>query len=158
MKKLATKKLATKKLAIPLAGLAAGALIAATFLPVGASAQQATLYKNPNCGCCDHYAAALRRNGFEVTVDDTRDLYAVNDEAGIPGQMQSCHVMFVDGYAVSGHIPVEIVQRLLAERPALKAITLPGMPAGSPGMGGAKTEPFTVYGIGADGVTVYAVE
>lgn len=147
-----------KKLAIPLAGLAAGALIAATFLPVGASAQEATLYKNPNCGCCDYYTDALRRNGFEVTVDDTKDLYAINDEAGIPAEMQSCHVMFVDGYAVSGHIPIGTVERLLAERPALKAITLPGMPAGSPGMGGAKSGPFTVYGIGEDGVAVYAVE
>jgi len=29
-------------------------------------------------------------------------------------------------------------------------IALPGMPAGSPGMGGEKSEPFVVYAIGGD--------
>ena len=48
-------------------------------------------------------------------------------------------------------MPVEAIKKLLAERPAIKGITLAGMPEGSPGMYGKKTGPFTIYAIGADG-------
>ena len=43
------------------------------------------------------------------------------------------------------------LKKVLAERPAIKGITLPGMPLGSPGMTGDKTEPFTIHAIGMDG-------
>lgn len=147
-----------RKTIIAIAGLAAAGFAAVMLVPGAAPAQQATLYKNPSCGCCTSYAAHLRRNGFDVTVKETDDLVAINDELGIPGNLQSCHVMFVDGYAVSGHVPIEPVRQLLAERPALRGITLPGMPAGSPGMGGAKAAPFTIYGFGDGARGVYAVE
>ena len=138
---------------------AALALAAALMLAPGAApAQQATLYKSPSCGCCQHYADYLSENGFDVTVRETHDLVSVNREAGVPDDLWSCHVMHVEGYAVSGHIPAEIVRRLLDERPDVRGITLPGMPAGSPGMGGAKQEPFVVYGFDEDGAAVYSAE
>jgi hypothetical protein len=59
---------------------------------------------------------------------------------------------------VSGHVPVSIVKRLLDERPGIKGVTLPSMPLGSPGMGGSKTEPFTIYQVGEGAPQVYAVE
>jgi len=59
---------------------------------------------------------------------------------------------------VDGHVPVEAIKKLLMEKPAIKGITLPGMPEGSPGMYGEKAGPFTVYAIGADGKSsVYLV-
>ena len=64
----------------------------------------------------------------------------------------------IDGYAVSGHVPVTTVNRLLSERPAIKGITLPGMPMGSPGMNGVKREPFTIYTVGESRPSVYATE
>src|SRR3546814_2652481 len=67
--------------------------------------------------------------------------------AGIPDDYQGCHLSQIDGYVVSGHVPVETVNRLLSERPDIAGITLPGMPMGSPGMSGVKTEPFTIYEI-----------
>jgi hypothetical protein len=51
---------------------------------------------------------------------------------------------------VDGHVPVEAINKLLAERPPIKGIALPGMPAGSPGMSGEKVAPFTIYAIGQD--------
>ena len=68
--------------------------------------------------------------------------------------------MFIDGYVIDGHVPVDIVRRLLSERPKIAGITLPGMPAGSPGMSGTKTGPFVVYALPRDGgvPTVYATE
>jgi hypothetical protein len=79
-------------------------------------------------------------------------------EAGIPDDFQGCHLAFIDNYVVSGHVPVGTVNRLLSERPDIKGVTLPGMPMGSPGMSGAKTEAFTIYTVGNDRPSVYAVE
>jgi hypothetical protein len=68
--------------------------------------------------------------------------------------------MFIDGYVIDGHVPVNVVEKLLAEKPAIAGITLPGMPMGSPGMVGAKTEKFVIYAVTKDGKApaVYATE
>lgn len=123
-----------------------------------AQAQEVRIFKTPECGCCEAYADHLRANGFTVTVQPTEDLAAMSREAGIPDDFQGCHLGFVDGYVVSGHVPVSAVNRLLSERPDIDGVTLPGMPAGSPGMGGAKTEPFTIYTFGDERPAIYAVE
>ena len=60
---------------------------------------------------------------------------------------------FLGGYVVSGHVPIEAIDKLLAERPQLKGLALSGMPLGSPGMSGDKAGPFTVYAIGPDSKT-----
>jgi hypothetical protein len=123
-----------------------------------AVAEDVTLYKNPQCGCCEAYAGYLRDNGFTVTVKPTHELVTMSREAGIPDDFQGCHLAFIDNYVVSGHVPVGTVNRLLSERPDIKGVTLPGMPMGSPGMSGAKTEAFTIYTVGNDRPSVYAVE
>jgi hypothetical protein len=109
------------------------------------------LYKNPECGCCDGYADYLRHNGFAVTAKATHDLAEISRKAGIPAELQGCHTSFIGDYVVDGHVPVEAIKKLLAEHPPIKGITLPGMPLGSPGMTGAKAEPFTIFSIGKDG-------
>ncbi|HKY94327.1 MAG TPA: DUF411 domain-containing protein, partial [Kiloniellales bacterium] len=120
----------------------------------------ATLYKNPQCGCCEGYADYLRENGFTVVVMPTHDLSRISSDAGVPTEFQGCHTMFVGDYVVDGHVPVHIVRRLLEEHPSIAGVTLPGMPAGSPGMSGIKVAPFVIYSFGADGgqPEIYAVE
>jgi hypothetical protein len=118
----------------------------------------ATLYKNPQCSCCEGYADYLRENGFEVTVKPTHDLPLMHRQYGVPEPLVGCHTTLVDGYVVEGHVPIGPVLRMLTERPAIKGISLPGMPAGSPGMFGEKTAPFTIYEIGDGPAKVYAVE
>jgi hypothetical protein len=110
-----------------------------------------TLYKNPECSCCEGYVAYLKDNGFAVESKPTNDLAEISRKAGVPEQYQGCHTAFIEGYVVDGHVPVEAIRKLLSERPAIAGITLPGMPMGSPGMGGAKTEPFTIYAVSKDG-------
>lgn len=122
------------------------------------AAQTAILYKNPQCDCCDAYAKVLEYSGIPVTVKATSTLAAIKREHGVPGPLQGCHTLLIDGYVVEGHVPVAQVKRLLSERPAIKGISLPGMPAGSPGMGGEKTEPFTIYEIGDGAPKVFARE
>lgn len=121
-------------------------------------AKKATLYKNPQCGCCREYAKILEQSGFEVEVVDSFDLPSVKREHGVPEALEGCHTTLVDGYVIEGHVPVDVVQRLLREKPAIKGISLPGMPAGSPGMMGEKTAPLTVYEISDEPNKVYATE
>ena len=120
--------------------------------------KKATLYKNPECGCCAEYAKYLGQNGFDVQVVETFDLPSVKREHSVPAALEGCHTTLVDGYVIEGHVPVDIVQRLLREKPAIKGISLPGMPAGSPGMMGEKTAPLTVYEISDEKNKVYATE
>ncbi|AGA08458.1 CopG family transcriptional regulator [Sinorhizobium meliloti] len=128
--------------------------------PAIAEPLEATLYKNPQCGCCEGYAAYLRDNGFNVEVKPTNDLAEISRKAGVPEGMQGCHTTFVDGYVIDGHVPVNVVRKLLIEKPAIAGITLPGMPMGSPGMSGPKTEKFVIYTVPKDGTatSVYAEE
>src|SRR5438477_9367196 len=137
-------------------------LLSALAIPSRALAAptRATLYKNPDCSCCEGYAAYLKNNGFDVAVKPTNDLAEISRNAGVPEQLQGCHTMFVGGYVVDGHVPVKIIRKLLAERPAIAGLTLPGMPEGSPGMSGEKREPFVIYAVYKTGTepTVYATD
>jgi len=138
--------------------IVAALTILAVPLPAIAEPIHATLYKNPQCSCCEGYAAYLRQNGFEVEVKPTNDLTEISSKAGVPEEFQGCHTMFVSGYIVDGHVPVNVIRKLLSERPAIAGITLPGMPEGSPGMTGTKHGPFTIYAVSKDGAPpkVYA--
>ena len=128
---------------------------------IGAERPSATLYKNPHCGCCEQYANYLRGNGFVVKVVPTHNLSLIRRQTGIniPEKLEGCRTMFIDKYIVEGHVPVKTLDKLLTERPAISGISLPGMPDGSPGMSGQKTEPFTIYEIGNEPEPrVYATE
>ena len=144
--------------------LATLAAIAALLVHLPAALAQdrplATLYKNPQCGCCEGYADYLRGNGFEVDVRPTMELAEISRRAGVPAEIQGCHTMFIDDYVIEGHVPIGTIDRLLPERPQIAGITLPGMPLGSPGMGGARNGTWTIYAIPADGgaPSVYATE
>jgi hypothetical protein len=126
-------------------------------LPALAAPIQATLYKTPQCTCCEGYAAYLRENGFEVDVKPTNDLARISKKAGVPEDLQGCHTMFIEGYVVDGHVPVQVVKKLLSERPKIAGITLPGMPEGSPGMSGRKRGPFVIYAVSKDAPPVVYV-
>lgn len=131
-------------------------------LPLRAMAAptRATIYKDPQCDCCEVYASYLRQNGFDVEVKPTNDRAEISRKAGVPEELEGCHTMFVSEYVVDGHVPVKVIRRLLSERPAFAGITLPGMPTGSPGMTGQKSGPFKIYALSKDGTPpgIYAVE
>lgn len=111
-----------------------------------------TEFKTPTCGCCAIYADYLGAKGdMEVTVETRGDLAPLKSQYKIPPQLQSCHTAVVAGYFVEGHIPLEAIEKLLAEKPDIAGISMPGMPRGSPGMPGAKAGPFVVYAVSKDG-------
>ena len=85
------------------------------------------------------------------------DLRAVKINYGITPELRACHTAVVDGYVIEGHVPAETIRRLLAERPDVAGLAVPGMPMGSPGMEGARKDPYDVLAFDSAGNTsVYA--
>ena len=110
-----------------------------------------TIFKSITCGCCDLYASYMGKKGFNVEVKQTDDLTPIKNRYNVPSPMESCHTTVIGEYFVEGHVPVEAIEKLLAEKPDVAGIGMPGMPSGSPGMPGAKQGQFIIYSINKDG-------
>jgi hypothetical protein len=96
-----------------------------------------TVYKDPNCGCCKAWITHVEQHNFVVDVRDSTELAQVKAALGVPNDLASCHTALVNGYIIEGHVPADLVQQLLRERPrGAMGLFVPGMPAGSPGMEG----------------------
>lgn len=94
----------------------------------------------------------MEEAGFIVEAHDVTDLTSVKVEHGVPNALQSCHTAIVDGYVIEGHVPAENIGQLLAERPEISGLAVPGMPIGSPGMEvvGRADQPFDVISFDTD--------
>ena len=114
-----------------------------------------TLYRQEGCTCCVTYADYLRENGFTVDMNTLDDLGPIREKHKIPDAGVGCHTSLVDGYVVEGHVPVEAIERLLSERPAVDGISVVGMPLSSPGMGEPNGTPLDVVSFRAGRVTDY---
>lgn len=106
-----------------------------------------TMYKSSSCGCCVGHAAELERNGFDVEIIPTYDMKSIKTKYNIPPEMESCHTAIVGNYFVEGHVPIKAINKLLEENPDIDGISLPGMPAGSPGMPGVKSGEWIIYSL-----------
>jgi hypothetical protein len=113
------------------------------------------VYKSATCGCCKLWVEHLSKAGFAVKANDVDNMQPVKERVGVPYGMGSCHTAEVGGYFVEGHVPAEDVKRLLRERPSAKGLTVPGMPAGSPGMEvpSGEVQPYEVLLVAKDGST-----
>lgn len=119
-----------------------------------ASTKSVTVFKDPNCGCCQQWVEHLRRHSFAVVVRDTSDVQGAKNAGRVPERLHSCHTAFVGGYVVEGHVPATDIQRLLREKPKLAGIAVAGMPAGSPGMEmGSRKDAYEVIAFNRDGTT-----
>jgi len=136
-------------------------LVAVTGLrPAPASAPpgpEITVYKSPTCGCCKKWVEHLRGAGFQVTAHDTADLDGVMARHGVPRSLTACHTAVVRGYVIEGHVPADLILRLLKERPRVAGIAVPGMPENAPGMDLPSSAPYDVLTFDRTGrTTVYA--
>jgi hypothetical protein len=116
------------------------------------------VYKSPACGCCSLWVDYMRKSGFDAKVQNVDNIGALKLKLGVREEFASCHTTEVGGYIVEGHVPVEVVQRLLKERPKIAGIAVPGMPAGSPGMEvpSGKKDSYNILAFTSDGkTTVY---
>ena len=97
-----------------------------------------------------------------ITVDNATVYIQAGGESDFPNQfvlnltptnLESCHTTIVEGYVIEGHIPVEVINKLLKEKPDIKGIAMPGMPSGSPGMPGQKRGEWIIHAMHHDGST-----
>lgn len=138
-------------IASALLGLAALATVG-SFSPALAAGDEVVMYKDPNCGCCGKWAEHMRSAGFAVKEVASARMDLVKQEAGVPETLGSCHTAKVGGYVVEGHVPAADVRRMLAEKPAIRGLSAPGMPLGSPGMEGPyPAERYDVVSFDAQG-------
>ena len=140
-------------------------LLAATSLAVLPHSSNANtlpklaVYRNPSCGCCECWVQHMRATGFEVTIEDDPNLDARRASLGIPAELASYHMALADGYAFEGHIPAADILKFLHDQPAgAVGLVVPGMPAGSPGMGPEGSgEPYEVLLLAANAApSIYA--
>ena len=136
---------------------AAAAAVAFPALLRSAAAIPMVVYKDPNCGCCTKWVGLMRSAGFEVSIRDTSDMASIKTRYKVPAALGSCHTALVGGYVVEGHVPADLITRLLKEKPKVLGLAVPGMPMGSPGMEGSTKDAYDVVTFDAAGKsTVYA--
>lgn len=135
----------------------ATALLLALAAPAYAG-QAVTLYSNPTCDCCKTYADYLTSKGFDVTMVPDPNYDTVATKAGMPQDGIGCHVAVVDGYTLSGFIPAKFIEKLIADKPDVAGLTLPGMRMDAPDMADDALTTLQVYAYAPTGVTLYPVE
>jgi hypothetical protein len=111
-----------------------------------------TVYKSATCGCCKKWVEHMEDNGFRVNAIDVLDMDLIKQRYGVNREAASCHTALIDGYIIEGHVPAFDVKRLLAEKPDVQGLFVPGMPAGSPGMEmGDRVDKYSVISLDKNG-------
>ena len=141
-------------IAITVAALAVSLHVATT----AAEDADIVVYKSPACSCCQNWIAHLRDSGLEVSVVNISNTQTIQSHEGVPRELGSCHTAVVGDYWVEGHVPANLIERIMVEKPDdIRGIAVPGMVIGSPGMEGPNPVRYDVLAYHSDGnTTVYA--
>ena len=148
-----------RTLAIATAGLTLALTTAAVRAPSSPNEKKPTItvYKDPSCGCCKNWIEHLIKHGYRVDAKDTPNMTDIKRTLGVPEAMTSCHTAIVNGYLVEGHVPAADIDKLLAKKPRIAGLAVPGMPMGSPGMEGPRSQAYKVFAFDKTGkTTVFA--
>ena len=112
------------------------------------------VYRSPTCGCCSKWLDHLKKHQFNVEDIVTDDVASIKKKHGVPDNLASCHTAIVDGYVIEGHVPAADIKSLLKMKPKVIGLSVPGMPAGTPGMEmGGRKDPFQVVSFDKEGNT-----
>src|SRR5574341_1095862 len=125
-------------------------------IPTGTVEQgsyDAVVYKSPSCGCCSLFVDYLKGKDLSVKVEERQSVEPIKRQYGVPASLASCHTTIMGEYFIEGHVPYEAIEKLMAEKPDIAGIAVPGMSAGSPGMPGTKAGPIVVYAVAKDGTS-----
>jgi len=126
-------------------------------LPEAAKKPIITVYKDPGCGCCKSWIEHLIKHGYRVDAKDTPNMTEIKRTLGVPDGLTACHTAIVNGYLIEGHVPAADIDRLLAQKPRIAGLAVPGMPMGSPGMEGGTPQRYQVLTFDKSGkTTVFA--
>ncbi len=134
-----------------------------TATPAASPVQNFVVYKTPTCECCSRWVDHMAAAGFELGVEEMKDLSGIKGMFDLKPPQQSCHTaVWQEGktrYVFEGHVPAQLIRKFLQEKPEnALGLLVPGMPVGSPGMEyGDKHMPYDVLLLKKDGSTmVYA--
>lgn len=130
--------------------LLGAALLSLAFVSAAAgneTGETVTVYRTPWCGCCHGWAAAIEKAGYRTDSVILEDLSGIRKQAGVPADMEGCHVAMIGGYFLEGHIPLEAIRQLQSERPDIAGLAVPGMPQGSLGMGNDPSAAYDVFAV-----------
>jgi hypothetical protein len=114
------------------------------------------VWRTPSCGCCKAWVEHMQSKGFDLSITDmpAAELGQKKTALGVGGALASCHTAAIGGYTIEGHVPAEDVARLLKEKPEAIGLSVPGMPAGSPGMEmGERHDAYDVLLVKKDGTS-----
>src|SRR3954466_9885537 len=128
---------------------------AAVRAPSNATAAKPTItvHKDPSCGCCKSWIEHLIKHGYRVDAKDSPNMSEIKHTLGVPDAVTSCHTAMVNGYLIEGHVPSADIDRLLAKKPHVAGLAVPGMPMGSPGMEAARAQHYQVLSFDKTGKT-----
>jgi len=123
------------------------------------SAGKLVIYKTPTCGCCGKWVTHVQQAGFVTEVHDLDNVGPIKAKYGVPAELSSCHTCLIDNYVIEGHVPADVITKLLKEKPAVVGIAAPGMPVGSPGMEvGGRKDPYEIVTFDRKGKTTVFVK
>lgn len=112
------------------------------------------VYTSRTCECCELWVQHMEGAGFHTKLHHPTDLNQFKNDHGIDSGLQSCHTAISkEGYVFEGHIPARYTQQFLDHPPAgARGLSVPGMPAGSPGMEvGNQFTPYKIWVLKKDG-------
>ena len=116
-----------------------------------------TVFASPSCQCCHRWVEHLEVNAVKVTVQKVGDVTPYKRKYGVPEKLWSCHTGVIGPYTIEGHVPVDLIEKMLIERPAILGLAVPGMPEGAPGMESDTPKSYDVIAFKRDGSTeIYA--
>lgn len=101
----------------------------------------------------------LQKHGFKVEKKQVfgKAFTDLKRRHGVPERLFACHTALIDGYVIEGHVPADVIEKFLKEKPRVLGLAVPGMPVGSPGMEGGKSEPYEILTFDKSGkTTLYA--
>ncbi|WP_310496378.1 DUF411 domain-containing protein [Sandarakinorhabdus sp.] len=135
-------------------------LAIALFSAPAMAAGDIVMHRDPGCGCCEAWAAAVAKQfGQAVRIIDDANRASLHKRLGMQPALASCHTAIIAGMAFEGHVPIADMKRVLAKRPAgVTGLAVPGMPIGSLGMEvpGRAAGPYTVVAFGAGKSSAFA--
>jgi hypothetical protein len=135
------------------AAIGLGAAVTRDAVPGDVQPTVMTVYKSPACGCCAKWVEHIKASGIQVKTIDIEDLAEIKAASGVPSTLQTCHTAVIQGYVIEGHVPADVVQQLLRDKPAIAGVAVPGMPLGSPGMEGLPKRAYDVIAWDKSGKT-----
>lgn len=103
------------------------------------------VYRSAACGCCRAWVDHMRAAGFRVRVEETERTVELKRDLGVPASLFSCHTAVLGDVVIEGHVPASSVRKYLSAGAPGRGLSVPGMPAGSPGMASARPPSFGVF-------------